>query len=194
MGCEIKIMKYKKMLMVIIISLIVEIFFFNMTSIMNSFDKTLVKDISYGRDQFEQINWKNKNDMLISEFDPILEINKVDFYIRNIEIKLEGNGTVPYIDVFFASSKEEIFSENNIERLNTNISGKFKSTIKMDVDKFVSKLRLDLADEKGLELKDITIIINPSKLRINYARLIAMWLIYLTSKFLFSLQKNPKYD
>lgn len=194
MGCEIKIMKYKKMLIVIIFSLILEIFFFNMTNIINSFDRTLAKNISYGIDQFEKINWKNENDILISKFDPILEINKIDFHVRNIEVKLEGNGNLPYIDTFFVSSREAMFSEDNIERFNTNISGSFKSTVKIDVNKFVSKLRLDLSDKQGLELSDITIIINPSKVEISYARLIAMWLIYLTSKLLFSLQKNPKYD
>lgn len=187
-------MKLKKMLLVIMIPLLLEICVFNFMYMINKFDKTLDKDIVYDIEDFDKTNWEIENNVLISNIDPILELYKIDTEVKNIDIMISGVGNLPYIDIFYTKIQNESFSGDNLDRITTNISGNLNKKVNIKLNKFISKLRLDLADEKGLELKDITIIINPSKLRINYARLIAMWLIYLTSKFLFSLQKNPKYD
>lgn len=187
-------MKLKKMLLVIIIPLLLEICVFNFTYMINKLDKTLDKDIMYSIEDLDKTNWKIKNDIFISKIDPILELDKIDLEIKNMDIILLGKGNLPYIDIFYTKIQNESFSGDNLDRITTNISGNFNNKINIKLNKFVSKLRVDLADEQGLELKEITIIINPSKIKISYARLIAMWLIYLTAKFLFSLQKNPKYD
>lgn len=187
-------MKLKKIMLVIIIPMLLEIGIFNFTYMMNKFDKTLDKDIIYNIEEFDKTNWEIKNNILISNIDPILELDKIDTEVKNIDIMISGAGNLPYIDIFYTKIQNESFSGDNLDRITTNISGNFNNKVNITLNKFVSKLRLDLADEQGFELKDITIIINPSKIKISYARLITMWLIYLTAKFLFSLQKNPKYD
>ena len=187
-------MKLKKTMIFIIIPILLEVCVFNFVYISNKFDKNLDKDIIYTIEQLSKSNWEFKDNALISNVDPILEVSGINMEVKSVDIILSGKGNLPYIDIFSIKTEGEQFSGDNVERVTTNISGNFTNKIKVNVNKFIAGLRIDLADEKGLELDNVTIVINPSKLKISYARLITMLLILLTSKFLFALQRNPKYN
>lgn len=184
----------KKILIVIIFAFLIELIIFNYVEVKNELNSSVQKNIVYNIKDIKKVNWSVKNRKLISNLDPILELENLNTEVKNINIQLKGKNDIPYIDLFWTEEKNEVFNADKINRINTNIKGSFNQEIKIELNKQVEDLRIDLGDNPGLELDEIKIIINYSHIRLNYARIIAMLLIYVTSKFLFSLQQNPKYD
>lgn len=184
----------KKILIVIIFAFLIELIIFNYVEVKNELNSSVQKNIVYNIKDIKKVNWSMKNRKLISNLDPILELENLNTEVKNINIQLKGKNNIPYIDLFWTEEKNEVFNADKIQRINTNIKGNFNQEIKIELNKQVQDLRIDLGDNPGLELDEIKITINYSHIRLNYARIIAMLLIYITSKFLFSLQQNPKYD
>ena len=63
----------------------------------------------------------------------------------------------------------------------------------MSIKDYITDLRIDLGDEKGTILNDLSVIINPIEFRFSIAIVVAVLLIYVATRFLFYLQKSPNY-
>lgn len=185
--------KYKEYVIVLTLIFSIELIFFNFNNLANLSNSSINKNVVYNSESIEFLNWNKENKFYVSNNDPIMVINNINMEVTDIIVSIKGEGIVPYVDIFSIKASNINLSEDDLIRIPILIEGRFSRNIRVNVDEYIGDLRIDLAEESGVELEDISVIINPSIIFISYARIIAMILIYITSKFLFSLQKNPKY-
>lgn len=138
---------------------------------------------------FETANWEHLEDgRLCSGEDPILVVAGVDAHIDKIEIDVIASRELPYIDIFYINKDHPQYGE-----LYQRCGEMEGNHAEASIDDHVQDLRLDLGDDAGLTLYDLTVRINPVEIDISIARIAAIIFIYWSGAFLFSLQKAPDY-
>lgn len=179
-----------KFSVIIIISILLEVGFFNFSNIALTLDKSLDKNISYSLNEMEAINWKKDDKRLVSELDPMLIINNLNKYIRNIKIIVDASSPIMSTTIFYTNKENEVFNGHALILYNNQLI----DTATIEVNKDVRDLRIDLGDLDGLELKSIKVIINFVQFNFSVSRVVAMVLIYMCGYALSALQKSPDYE
>lgn len=178
-----------RLIYVTIFALFVEIVLFNFSYLMGTLDKNIEKNVIYTLKDIEKINWIQNENWFISKEDPMLIISDINTYVKDFELSLSIDKKLPFIMCYYTQDKEDIFNDSMSIALVDNLSD--KNHIK--VNSYVRGLRLDLGDDAGVNLNNLSIIINPVKLNFSIARVITIVLIYITSKGLFYIQKSHSY-
>lgn len=187
-------MKHKKAGIKLIIQLIVlacvtavaELLLLNVGNWKLLTDSDLVKNRTYALADCEKVNWVETSG-LQSQRDPMLIIPNLDCYVDSLLIQAQLIPEIPYIDLFYTNEtylqygdivlREEKPSERTV----------------FSIGDTVSSLRIDLGDDPGTELRQFAIVVNPVKLQFSVPVVVAVLLIYLSARFLFSLQETPDY-
>lgn len=183
----------KRIVLVLLISILLELIIFNYTFFLNSFFYNVgSENVIYSKNQMETINWKkNENGTWISEIDPMIIINDINMDVKNITIKVASNKEIPYIDIFYKG--ESIQKEDNNE-IYKRYEGPFNSARTIKINDYIENIRIDLGDEQGLNVDDVVFIFNDFSIKFSVARIIAMNMIYWGALILFMAQTPPKYN
>lgn len=185
-------MKYKKIYMFIIVlifSILLEVFYFNFNVFYFKLSK--LKTTTYNIENSQLYNWSKNGNGIISNEDPNIIIENIDCKLNNIAIIVETDQMIPYVEVFYTieNKDEPLIPEHKITD-----NGKFDKIKIINIGKKVNSIRIDLGDEAGLELNDFKIITNYSAFKINIWRIVFINIIFWGLKSLFALQRPPKYN
>lgn len=150
-------------------------------------DPDLERNREYTLADCTKMNWKTVNGVLQSAGDPMLILDNVGCYVERILIKTELSPDIPYIDLFYTN---ENYAQYGDVVLRAEKPGSEEIVAIRDR---VLDLRIDLGDDPGTELREFSVVVNPAQIQFSIPIVIAVLLIYLTAKFLFSLQKAPDY-
>lgn len=184
-------MKFKyKLIYVIMFAIFLEIVVFNYSYIRSMFDKNIEKNVSYTLKDMEKINWTESNNGIISQLDPMLIISDINTYVKDFELTLSMDKNPPFILCYYTKNNEDIFND----KMSVAVTNIFSDKNNIKVNSYINDLRLDIGDNAGLSLSNLSVIINPVKFDFNIARVITVILIYLIGAGLFFLQRSPIYD
>lgn len=179
----------KKALVILLIAVAMELFIFNFQPVC---DRVLGRENLneiYTLADFETINWTETADGLISGYDPMLILDGVNTQVHSLRIFSDCLGQVPYVNVFYTNDHYLQFGDGPV-LLEMVESG---NAVEIAVNDTVENLRIDLGDQAGVALNQLTVIVNPSAIQISIARIVAIILIAFFAEFLFSLQRYPTY-
>lgn len=179
-----------KLIFITVFAIIMEIVLFNFPYVSGMLNRNMDKNILYNLENIEKTNWIKHDNELISKQDPMLVISDINTYVKNFELSFSIDKKIPFIMCYYTKNKEDIFNDKMSIALTNNINDKNKIT----VNSYVKNLRVDLGDDAGIILKNMSIVINPVKLNFNIARVITIILIYVISTCLFYLQKGPNFE
>lgn len=180
----------KKIIILVVLTLIIEAGIFNFSYIVSKFDKKNEYNVSYNLQDMTSLNWSmNKNGNLVSDIDANLIIEDINLYVKNIAIRYTINKDIDELDFFYTDKGNQYFSGDNLK-----VFSNPDKLVLFTLNKEIKDIRIDLGDEKGIVLSEINVIINPVQLNISISRIIAILLIYCTFSGLFALQRSPKFD
>ena len=176
-----------QLLVIAILASCVQALLLNWTSIMLKFDQTIPKDQVYSLSDSEKANWETSGTKLLSLEDPMLVYANINCYVEQIVLSLDAETDIPYIDVFYINQEHPQYGDQVLRIENP------EEKITVSIKDYITDLRIDLGDEKGTILNDLSVIINPIEFRFSIAIVVAVLLIYVATRFLFYLQKSPNY-
>lgn len=186
--------KIYKLCLYIIVSILIEliilgIYNYNYMAICDN------KKISYVDKQFEFYNWDKNESGYITRTDPIIIIPNMNMYVDNVKIKFKSSEQFEYIDFFYKTKENETFNMlNNFSRINT-VNYDIKEnlySVKYNINSYVKDLRVDLGDKSDRFVEEFSMEIN-FPIKFSISRVIAIFLIIISSEILFKLQKNQTY-
>ncbi len=180
-----------KVIIVFFFSILFELIYFNYDFVYYILFNT-PKKVIFAKENIELINWvTNIEGDIVSQADPIIYFHELNLTVKNVIIKIDSEHRVPYIDFFYTESVEPDTKE---ELRFIHFDNGFMKMGVYNINKHVRNFRIDLGNDEGLLLKDITIIFNESIIDFSVSRIVAMNMIYWISSILFIAQKSPKYD
>lgn len=179
-----------KSIVIILISMIIEVGFFNFNYIKEIIKDTPDSNIKYDLKNVKLENWDKSGETITSKADPMIIITDVNKDIKTIKIQCKTNKPIPYIDFFYTNTERAEFNGDMLLRID-NVKGNINV---YDINQSAKDIRLDLGDNAGLVLTDFALTINPVDFNISISRVTAIVLIYLISSGLFSLQRSPNYE
>lgn len=148
------------------------------------------QNLHYTLEDAELLNWDTSGEKPVTMFDPIILINDIDTTIDTICIKVNAQGDIPYIDIFYINDEHKIPDYDNLIKVQPPFE---YDNIVIDVNQYINLLRIDLGDFEGLVVQDFELIINENVFSFSLVRMIAIIMIYYATVFLFKLQDTPKY-
>ena len=144
----------------------------------------------YQVEDFQYQNWEKTDTSMISEPDPILYVENVDLDIYTLDMLFRATPMPTQCTFFYTSEAGEVFSSGKMTFL--PITDGIASISFPDGVKTVA-FRIDLGEEAGTTLDDISVIVNDTSWHISISRVVAMLIIYWGTKSLMCLQKSPDY-
>lgn len=168
------------------VTAVVELLLLNLGAWKLLANPNMVKNRIYTLSNCETVNWE-EGEVLRSSTDPMLILSDVGCYVERLLIQTELSAPIPYIDLFYTNERYLQYGDV-ILRIEEP-----KSEEILTIDDQISDLRIDLGDEPGTGLYSFTVVVNPVEIKFSVPVVIAVLLIYLTAKFLFSLQETPDY-
>lgn len=174
-----------KVVIVLLIGVTLELGYFNFDYFREYMDKSTKKNILYTMGQMEIQNWTTTDTGLVSEIDPMLIIRGVDTKVKRIKLEVKTQKPTDYILLFYTNETIPIFNDSDSILYNVN-------EVQV-IDKYVKDLRIDIGDKAGTKLEHIEVIINPMNFIFSISRIIAILMIYLLGRFLFTIQQSPDY-
>lgn len=178
-----------RIISVLAVAGILELLVFNFTEVSILMNRSIEKNIRYTLADMDKVNWKKNNDSIISDLDPMLILWGINKDVRTVKICVEASQPIESNTIFFTNSEVKYFSE-----LGMVIAKGGQGVFAVTVDKLVKDLRIDLVEDEGLVLHNITVIINPVEIQISFSRIITVISIYFGMVGLFRLQKSPNYQ
>lgn len=175
---------------IIIFAVVLELLVFNFYAMNMLLSPNLEIDRTYNLSVMDKINWETDGNRFISNPDPILIISNVDTIVKKVKITVLADRPIDNVVLFYTNNQSPNFSEDT---LIVDSEQLVKST-SFTLNEKVNAVRIDLGDEAGLTLNDITVVINPFEFHFSYSRVIAILLMYLTIVGLSALQKVPSYQ
>lgn len=181
--------KIKRFFVVLIYSALIELIVFQSVNIWKIYRPNSNANQTYTLSDFEVANWQpNEDGTFTSAVDPILVCVLDGQKIDEISIVITASQSIPYIEVFYLNEKYVNYGEVMIrcDEVKDNRAS-------IDINDKVKALRLDLGDDPGVILSELSVVVNPVEINISISRIVAMMMIYWCGVFLFSLQKMPDY-
>lgn len=185
-----KALHLRKFLKLLLAAIFIEIFIINFSNVVNLVNASYSKNIYIDMKKVDYINWNFNGEYITSKEDPIIILNNINTYIKNVSIDIDSEQPIDYIDIFYTNESINKFNGELLIR-EENPVGK---NININIDKEVRDLRIDLGDRPGLSIKHIDIVLNQAKIDFNISRVITIMLIYLAVLGLGYIQKNPDYE
>ncbi len=176
-----------KLFLILLATSIIQLLLCNAGNLKYVLNKELVCNRMYTLSDFAVANWTQTAVGYISEPDPILAIDGVDCQIDDIHIQTQTAPALPYVEVFYIN--EQMPQYGNVILHEEVTDGE----VVVSINDFVQSLRLDLGDDAGTELTELTVTINPVQVVFYPYVEVAIIVIVVAMKGLFSLQKSPDY-
>jgi len=167
----------------------IEMIFFQGPTIIKLLQPNYQANVILSLEDFETVNWQlGEEGTMESGVDPILVAGGLDMRVDKVEVMAAASRQIPYIDIFYINDKHpqygDLYLHNELSDENSSV---------FTLEDNVADLRIDLGDDAGLILRELTVFINPVKFCPSLSRIVAVILIYWGGVFLFSLQKMPDY-
>lgn len=179
--------RYKAMIAAVI-ACIIELLVFNGSAILFSMDRNAEKNRVIEPEQMTWLNWTPLDEAWVTELDPQILISGIDTYVRELEITAELSEEIPFIVVYYKTDDSQEFSDARM-----TFTDQVQTVNRLFIRNPVTELRIDLGDNAGVRLQNLTVVLNPDRFHFSLSRVIAMLLIYVVSVGLFRFQKSPEY-
>lgn len=141
-----------------------------------------------GDDLYYQ-NWEEYGDgSKISLQDPIIYVDELSIPADELIIRTDYEIAPSNCIVFYTTEPEESFNADKMI-----ILGEVSQELKVPLGETICALRVDLGDEAGFALNDISFSFNEVNWDFSVSRIIAMLVIYWGTWGLSLLQKSPDY-
>lgn len=186
-------MKKNKVLQNIIFSVLLAVIVEGIISIVPNYYKNNVqgyKQIVLTLDDFTLYNWaEDENGGYTSLPDPMFVIEDLQADIKDMDIAIDTQDSIIGTTIFFTEEEGQAFNGENIIA-----GGSFKnSRMTAEVNRFVNDLRIDPGEAEGIHINNISVTLNPDRVRFSLSRFLAVIILYFSTLFLFGLQKRPDY-
>lgn len=178
----------KNILICIFVWIVLEVVVFNQHQVRMFLDNKIEKNIEISKDNISLINWKQEENKIISELDPMIVLEDLNMYVDNLEILVDMPKDTVKSTIFYMNVTGEQFSEDKM--LTYEITNGKNI---LNINQYVSALRIDIGEEEGREIGNFTIVLNSCNIQFSIARMIAIIIIYLSAVGLFKLQGSPNY-
>lgn len=179
----------RKLVAILAFAVLLELLVFNFSNFSLLMDPSFEKNINYTLEDMQKVNWKKKNESIISDLDPMLILSGINKEVRTVKVSVEANQLIENSTIFYTNSQVKFFSKQGMV-IAKGEQGVFAVTL----NKLVKDLRIDLVENEGLVLHNVTVVINPVKIQISFSRIITVLSIYYGMVGLFRLQKSPDYQ
>ena len=180
---------WKKLLLVLLGAVFLEVFYFNWGTVQNNLLPEDEKNIVLTMNDWDFYNWSIYDSTYTSNLDPSIVKTNLNVDINNIEIQYLPAQTIGDVSVFYTEEAGQIV---NADRM--LVFSEIESKQKLPINKHVVDLRIDLGEQAGLKLNEITVVLNPTEWNISIYRIATVLMIYVFSILLFRLQESPNYD
>lgn len=178
-----------KIVLVILSGLFLEVFIFNFTYIKSRLDTSKEYNIEYSPDDMVKTHWLDTSETMISDADPQLILESVETFVDQISISFTANKPIDNVLLFYTNQKVK---EINGELLIVN-SEVGKEERLFTIRDYIGVLRIDPGEDAGVKFQNFKIIINPVNFNLSLSRVVAILLLYLLARALFTLQNPPDY-
>ncbi|MCI8476805.1 MAG: hypothetical protein HFE97_00440 [Oscillospiraceae bacterium] len=175
-----------RVIMISIAAVLLELLYFNFQPLKLSINADLERNIVYYHDNLEFINWnKSEDGRFISMDDPQILIPSPQMKIVSVEVAFQ---TEP-------ESNDCLFFFTNSEGIVEVAQGqKIENGVRFEIDQTAGRTtRVDIGDAAGIELKNVSVIFNPTNWNISISRIVTVILIYVSGYWLFQIQRMPDY-
>ena len=181
--------KKKRIVIILISALLLELFYFNADYFYKMLRRERSYNVVFSLNNLEMLNWERTPEGMCSQPDPILFRQGINMDVTMVEIVARADRTIPYVFVFYTNANYPEFCEQTMVLAGDKGEGKFVAQLPGQIQ----DIRVDLGDDPGLRLYDLTICLNPLRFRFSVARFVAMLVICFGFWGLTRLQSSPEY-
>lgn len=182
--------KVLRVFLVLLISVLIELIVFNGSVLLSFVGIESKKPVSFTLTDAQASNWLQEGETFVSEFDPQLVFTGFKMDIKDLAITAQMDRHIPYMELFYAIDDGGL----NLDDIRLE-TGDLAQGVTITLNRRnITAVRLDLGDDPGLVLSNLTLTATPAYiLSISPSRIIALNLIYWLTTGLFALQGPPKY-
>ena len=174
---------------VLLLSAVIEIVVFQGANILKQYKYGDTANQVYHLDAFEVYNWEEQPDgSWLSLHDPMLFLELENRNVDVLRLQTEVLRNIPYVDIFYINDQFANYGDVYQSCETTS-----DDSIVIAIGDQVDTLRIDLGDDAGISLNELTVTINPVSVGFSVSRVIAMLVIYWGTFGLSLLQKSPDY-
>lgn len=181
--------KKKRIAIILVGALLLELFYFNAAYFYNTLQGERPYNVVFSLTDLEVLNWEKISSGLRSQPDPILFRQEINMDVTTVEIEARTNQPIPYVFVFYTNEVYPEFCEQTMVLADDKGEGVFIAQLPGQIQ----NIRVDLGDDPGLELYDLTLCLNPLRFKFSVARFVAMLVICFGFWGLTRLQSSPEY-
>ncbi|MBM6974895.1 hypothetical protein [Intestinimonas butyriciproducens] len=180
----------KRIILSVLFSVMIEIILFNFSALEAYLDK--VTPLVLSIDQFTYLNWEETNGQMVSLPDPIIYVEGIEVRIDTMVLELDAQPMPQTCTIFYTVRDEDSFSADYMFTAPVD-EQTGQAQISFPATDTVYDLRIDVGEEAGTYLNNISVHINEYDWDVSPARIIAMLVIYWGATGLMKLQKSPDY-
>lgn len=183
--------KSAKFLAAVIFATLIEIIFFDLSSILNVISnyRQPVQNKVLSIEEAQLINWDTIGGTYVSQADPMIVFEGINARINNFRIKVVMNQDIDGVTVFYTKNNSGVAGE--LKEITSIKLKNNEANVKLDDD--VYSIRVDLGENAGTKINNFSITLNPLNLNFSISRVVAMLIIYFFTRALFRLHKSPEY-
>ena len=177
----------KKVIIISLIAVLLEVFYFNFSALQLMLGEHEGKNLVFHENDFSFVDWEKQGDTFIStSVDPQVLIGLDGMRINSVLLHAD---TIPQTD-----SYQFYYTDEHGEVAVVNGSRSESGLIMFHVNDWSANwIRIDIGDAPGIQLKGVTVTVNPVQWDISLSRIVAIILIYLLGSLLFRIQSMPDY-
>ena len=170
-----------------VVAILVELLVFNFSAIMNQISGNEV--IFFSAKDFRYQNWQQQEDgSKVSLADPVLYIDGLSAKVKTLTIRANMDVLPSSYTIFYTTEPTEVFSAEKMIVVEAK-----SDEVEISLGQRVCALLVDLGDEAGVVLRDISLTLNDVGWDFSAARVIAMLIVYWGTIGLMRLQKSADY-
>lgn len=183
--------KKRRIAAVVVGAALLELFYFNASYFWESWKRERPNNVEYSMSDLGTVNWEKTPQGLRSQADPILYRTGVDMDVAKVEITAHTDRDIPYVFVFYTDEAYPEFCEQTMVAAQKEEK---TGTFTAQLPGAIHDIRVDLGDDPGLELYEVTLCINPLRLEFSIARFVTMLVVCFGFWGLTRLQGAPEYN
>lgn len=140
-------------------------------------------------DEAITLNWEREGERFISYEDPHIIWTDLSCNVKDLKIHYSINQLPAYVCVYYSTETASDLAKAVTFDADSQLTGE----VDISIQDRITSLRIDLGNQSGLVLNDLSVTVNPREFSLSVSRVIAVILMALLAEFLFSLQKMPDY-
>ena len=176
---------YVKVILSLLVGVFLELTVFQLGAWRARFDPSAPKDQRYELADMTAVNWEKDGDAYISGADPILLLPSEGMRVYRVTAGFSAEPKPGEITLYYQKT------DGSQAAVQGDV---LKNRAIFSVNKTVGpELRLDIGEEAGRRLDELSVVVNPTGLDISVSRIVAVVLVYVCGSLLFRIQRMPDY-